>query len=118
MLLEELGFNLYTLGKNEISQKDVILKADSHKKSILYSGMWLMYISVLKVLSKHYKFGSKRGADFTAKLNKYLGEYLEDTHLVQKDVNDFYFVGKFKDSFVCFDLDKNEMVNYANTTKG
>lgn len=111
MLLEELGFNLYTLGKNETSQKDVILKADSHKKSILYSGMWLMYISVLKVLSEHYKFGSKRGTDFTAKLNKYLGEYLEDTNLVQKDVKDIYYDGKFKDSFICIDSVKKKAVN-------
>lgn len=117
MFLEELRLNLYTLGKGEKTEEDVFAKANNHKKSILYSGMWLMYISVLKVLSEHYKFGSKRGADFTAKLNKYLGEYLEDMNLVQKDVKDIYYDGKFKDSLVCFDLAERKSVNYENGAK-
>jgi len=117
MLLEELGFNLYALGKNETAQKDVLLKADSHKKNILYSGMWLMYISVLKVLSEHYKFGSKRGTDFTAKLNKYLEEYLEDISLVQRDVKDIYYDGKFKDSFMYIDCTKRKAANDENLVK-
>lgn len=111
MFLEELGLNLYTLGKGEKTEEDVFTKANNHKKSILYNGMWLMYMSVLKVLSKYYKFGSKRGADFTEKLNKYLEEYLADISLIQKDVKDIYYNGKFKDSFICIDPVKREVVN-------
>lgn len=111
MFLEELGLNLYTLGKGEKTEEYVFAKANNHKKNILYDGMWLMYVSVLKVLSEHYKFGSKRGADFTEELNKYLGEYLGDVTLVQRDVKDFYYDGKFKDSFICIDSVKRKAVN-------
>jgi len=101
----ELGLNLYNTGREDMTNEEVIKKANDHKTKVLNSGIWLCYLSALNVLNDLYKFGSKRGSDFTNKLNDYIHRYLNDIDCFGKELDDIYNNGKFKDCTLCIDID-------------
>ena len=112
MLIEELDINLFKSKSCETSlDKDERLsKADNHKRKIVNSGVWLSYMSSLMALKELYKFGGKRGADFTISFNGYLSKYLENPKLLVEDINNEYDNGTFKDCEMLLNsLPKNEV---------
>lgn len=97
-LIEELDINLLSLQESDPNIE--FEKLSRHKKRIVNSGCWIMYVAVMLKLKELYKFGNKRSTLLTQNIVESLKEYFKDPKAFDSDFNKFGDTKDFKECII------------------